>query len=313
MSYRTVKVQGINVSTKSKERILEYIDKYIADNSKLKHQRSAETVKPMVVVTPNPEQITYSKSDPHFADILNRADLAIPDGIGLVLAMKILRVNQMARSDYRMLNRISGVDLMGDMVQLAVRQGFTIGLIGGRGDVALKALECLQKKQLNLQGWAEEAPEFDIRDGKLETEHSMLGIINEADVNSYFIRLARRVSIRRTNMLFIGLGAPKQEYFIEKFMEAWDLTEREIKRRVSPEVPLTELQPIVLMPVGGAFDMIAGRIIRAPLPVRNIGLEWLWRLIQQPWRWKRQVALARFILAVIDERLRGTAYIEAKA
>jgi N-acetylglucosaminyldiphosphoundecaprenol N-acetyl-beta-D-mannosaminyltransferase len=312
MSHHAVKVLGINVSTISKERILERIRIYIDENDKLKSQRSTEFVKPLTFVTPNPEQIMYAQGDNHFADLLNGADIAIPDGIGIVFAMWLLRGNQIARADYKMLNRISGVDLMTDMVNLAERRGFTIGLIGGRGGVALEALDCLRKIQTNLHGWAEDAPEFEIRDGKLETERSILSIINEAGINTYFRELARRVSMHRTNMLFIALGAPKQEYFIEKFLQAWEVIERDIKMRISPDVPLTELRPLVIVPVGGAFDMISGHLHRAPLIVRQFGFEWFWRLIQQPWRWKRQIAIARFIIEVITEKFEHKSFTEAK-
>jgi N-acetylglucosaminyldiphosphoundecaprenol N-acetyl-beta-D-mannosaminyltransferase len=55
------------------------------------------------------------------------------------------------------------------------------------------------------------------------------------------------------------------------------------------------------MGVGGAFDFVAGVQKRAPLWIQRAHLEWLYRLIRQPWRWRRQVALLRFALSVMLE------------
>jgi N-acetylglucosaminyldiphosphoundecaprenol N-acetyl-beta-D-mannosaminyltransferase len=54
-------------------------------------------------------------------------------------------------------------------------------------------------------------------------------------------------------------------------------------------------KPVILMAVGGAFDMLAGKIPRAPKLVQQMGFEWLWRLFQEPWRWKRQLAIFEFL------------------
>jgi len=62
--------------------------------------------------------------------------------------------------------------------------------------------------------------------------------------------------------------------------------------------------------VGGAFDFIAGVQKRAPLAWQRLGLEWLYRLIQQPWRWKRMTRLPRFVLAVLRRGQRGPARFE---
>jgi len=55
------------------------------------------------------------------------------------------------------------------------------------------------------------------------------------------------------------------------------------------------------MGVGGAFDFISGRVRRAPRWMRNLGLEWLHRLSHEPWRWRRMIALPRFVIRVMRE------------
>ncbi|MBI1919347.1 WecB/TagA/CpsF family glycosyltransferase, partial [Candidatus Microgenomates bacterium] len=84
------------------------------------------------------------------------------------------------------------------------------------------------------------------------------------------------------DVLFVAFGFPKQEEWMARNIG---------------KVPVR-----IMAGVGGAFDYISGAVPRAPLPIRLIGFEWLFRLIIQPWRIKRQLALLVFIWLVIKER-----------
>jgi N-acetylglucosaminyldiphosphoundecaprenol N-acetyl-beta-D-mannosaminyltransferase len=86
------------------------------------------------------------------------------------------------------------------------------------------------------------------------------------------------------DILFVAFGSPKQEKWIHS--------------------NLPDLKVKVVMGVGGAFDFISGVTPRAPIWIRKSGLEWLFRLIMQPWRIKRQLALPAFVLLVLKESLR---------
>ncbi len=86
------------------------------------------------------------------------------------------------------------------------------------------------------------------------------------------------------DILFVAFGFPKQEEWIVKNI---------------PNLPVK-----AAMAVGGSFDYISGKVSRAPYFMRMLGLEWLYRLIRQPWRWKRQLALIEFILLVVQERFK---------
>jgi len=79
--------------------------------------------------------------------------------------------------------------------------------------------------------------------------------------------------------LFVAYGAPAQDLWIA----------RNLHRLGVP----------VCMGVGGTFDFIAGVVPRAPDWVQRLGLEWSYRLLRQPWRWRRQLALARFVTLVL--------------
>jgi N-acetylglucosaminyldiphosphoundecaprenol N-acetyl-beta-D-mannosaminyltransferase len=86
----------------------------------------------------------------------------------------------------------------------------------------------------------------------------------------------------RPDLLLVAFGAPAQELWIARNMLALD-------------VPVS-------IGVGGALDFLAGRITRAPQTWQRLGLEWLYRLIQQPWRWRRMSVLPHFALLVLQSR-----------
>ncbi|MEK7577960.1 MAG: WecB/TagA/CpsF family glycosyltransferase [Patescibacteria group bacterium] len=227
---------GINITLSSRETILEYIKKFLIEATK-------KPRKPFIIVTPNSEQIVFARHDTEFKRILNQADVAIPDGFPVARLLNILR--------------IPGVEFMEDLVAMAAKEGYRIGLIGGRADLAIKALACLQKKYQRLEGWAIEPESFNLTD------------------------VIRKIQVTDVKIVFVGLGAPKQEFYIDT---------------------ISKQCPIVLMSVGGSFDIIAGKIQRAPMFIRSIGFEWAWRLVKEPWRWRRQVALVKFVWLVVRHR-----------
>ena len=90
------------------------------------------------------------------------------------------------------------------------------------------------------------------------------------------------INEKKPDILFVGLGAPRQEFWISE-------------NRSRLRVPL-------LIGVGGCFDVISGNLKRAPLFFQRMGLEWLWRLIKEPWRFGRMLALPKFVLLVNREQ-----------
>lgn len=197
------------------------------------------------IVTPNPEFIVSAQDDKDFQDVLNKADLSIPDGVGLKLA--------------GVKNTVAGVDLMERLVGFCSDQAYTIGLLGGGRGVAEKAAECLKGQYHNISVvFADSGGEID-KDGN-SIEYSV-------------------ESIPHTDLLFIAFGHIKQEKWMVQ--------------------NLSKLPVKVMMGVGGAFDYISGEISRAPFWIRSLGLEWLFRLIIEPWRIRRQFALLKFIWLVL--------------
>ncbi|OGH11026.1 MAG: hypothetical protein A3B38_02440 [Candidatus Levybacteria bacterium RIFCSPLOWO2_01_FULL_36_13] len=87
-----------------------------------------------------------------------------------------------------------------------------------------------------------------------------------------------------TDILFVAFGSPKQEIWIKEHF--------------------SDIPAKVIIGVGGSFDFISGKIPRAPELLRNLGLEWLFRLLIQPWRIKRQFSLLKYIYLIVKEKLR---------
>lgn len=216
------------------------------------------------VVTPNPEFIVSAQKDSEFKDIINKSDLSIPDGIGLRLTGKII-------------NRVTGTDLMFALIERASQQGLSIGLLGGKNGVAQKSAEALIVKYPNLKiTLAHEGGEVDSngRKTELRIKNYELG---EENHNSRFktIRSQASLIIPISDILFVAFGHGKQEKWIAQNLN---------------RIPVK-----VAMGVGGAFDYISGQVPRAPVLIRKLGFEWLFRLIIQPWRIKRQIALIKYL------------------
>lgn len=220
---------GVGVTSATQDKILEYLLKELKKDRKRREK--------IVIFTPNPEQISAANCDPKLAGVLNRAQIALPDGIGTVLGSRLIGTPIQAR--------IPGIDFMKSLCENISKWPVNTGYFGGQGDVAEKAGECLRKMYPGLR-----------------VEYASGEVLSEELIRSDI------------DILFVGLGFPKQEQWILENMN---------------KIPAT-----VFMSVGGSFDFLSGRIPRAPVFLRRVGLEWLFRLIVQPWRFKRQLQILHF-------------------
>lgn len=249
-----VNILGVGINDESKPEMLRRITEMVVDEGK------------HYIVTPNPEFVILAQKDKRFAEILAEADLAIPDGIGLVLASRFLHGKKKGLRE-----RITGVDLMTKICQIARKKKWAIFLLGAEEGIAEKCAQILKEKYgLTILG-----------------AHSGWADKTEDKKNQAIIK--KQIGSRECHFIFVAYGAGKQEKWI--------------KRNLG-KIPVR-----VAMGVGGAFDFLSGKVDRAPRVIRQLGLEWLWRLIKEPWRWRRQTALLRFVFLVIKEKLRRYSFL----
>lgn len=205
------------------------------------------------MVTANPEIVMLARREPDLLAILQKADIVTPDGIGIVWA---------ARQKGRPLpERVAGYDLMHALMYEADRRGWGVFLIGADEQTNERAFRTLARQYPGARMAGR-------RNGYFQEEETpeVIEGINEA----------------RPALLFVGLGAPRQERWISAHIDRLDVC--------------------VAVGVGGSLDVLAGRVKRAPRFWQNVHLEWLYRLLAQPSRWRRQMDLPRFVLSVLRDR-----------
>jgi N-acetylglucosaminyldiphosphoundecaprenol N-acetyl-beta-D-mannosaminyltransferase len=199
------------------------------------------------VFTPNPEILLYARDHPDFGSLLDHADLALPDGAGVAL-VQLLRTR-------RRIRRWPGVDVAEAAVRLAAARGDPVMLVGGTGDVGRRA----------AARWRAELPSLSVNAAGSGVRIGEDGVAVSPEEGRTLIESIRST---RPQVVLVGFGAPKQERWIDRYIA---------------EVPSAR----IMMGVGGTLDMWAGRFPRAPRVMHRLGLEWLWRLAQQPSRLPR--------------------------
>lgn len=267
MDLEFTKILGIKVTQSDKKDIISFIIGYL---------RKKQATPPLTIFTPNPEMIVQAHKLPLFADVLNSSAINLPDGQGLLWASRKIYPTSLEK---QISKRIAGVEFMEDLVRLSAQHGLSIGLIGGRRGVAMSALNKIKQRYNSLTGWAIDGPE-------VTTNQSGTLVFTQNDASAYYKNIIERISTSNTRVLFIALGAPKQELFIEKLK----LIAMAQKYNL----------PLVVMSVGGAFDIISGKISRAPQQLSNY--EFIWRLMIEPWRIFRQLRLLTFIYLTLKAR-----------
>ncbi|MCG8400434.1 MAG: WecB/TagA/CpsF family glycosyltransferase [Firmicutes bacterium] len=217
-------------------------------------ERVAEMIRlgrPGRIITLNPEYLFKAVTgSPGLVELVNRADLVTADGEGIVWAGRV--------ADATFPERVTGIDLMLALTRRATTEGWSVYLLGAAPGVAEEAAENLRLRYPGLE--------------VAGTCHGYFKAGEEAAV-------ARRVREAGPQLLFVALGAPKQEQWIDRHIDG--------------------IGPVVAMGVGGSFDVVAGRVTRAPRWMRRLRIEWLGRLFKEPSRWRRMLVLPRFAWLVL--------------
>jgi N-acetylglucosaminyldiphosphoundecaprenol N-acetyl-beta-D-mannosaminyltransferase len=222
-------------------------------------EAGVDSLTPRTLFAVNPEKIVRSQKDGELLSALREADFLIPDGIGVILGLKLIYGKEIGP-----VARVTGIDLMRSLLDSADRRTMKVFLFGGSAQVNRKAAGIISSRYPGL-----------IVAGK---EH---GYISE----DRYEELVQKINSLDIDILFVGLGSPKQEIWIQR---------RKNKLRAK-----------ICMGVGGSLDVIAGKATWAPKWIQRAGLEWLYRLIREPGRIRRQMALPQFALELLKEKITG--------
>jgi len=223
------------------------------------------------IVTPNPEIVLKAREDKNLRLILNHADLALADGFGLKIGSWIL--------GEKIQHRVTGADFTEAIIALAEQEGWKIFLLGGKDDKTTeKAAWHLryEYKNAKIVGTASGGV-VEFKKGRWQTSDS---------------KLLDKINQSQAQIIFVAFGCPRQEKWIFQNLDKL------------PNIKLA-------MTVGGTLDFFSGSKKRATHVLRKIGLEWMWRLAQEPKRIKRiWNATGVFIWTVIKWRLRMITFRE---
>ncbi len=203
-----------------------------------------------MVFTPNSEIIMSAYNNPELMSILNSASVLTADGIGVVYASRILRKP--------LAERCAGFDVAVALLEKLNASEHKLFLFGGKPGIADAAKTELLKTYPNL---------------------NIAGTRNGYFKDSESDEIVREINNSGADIIFVCLGAPKQEEWIYKNRN--------------------KLLAKAALGIGGSLDIFAGQASRAPKIMQKTGLEWLYRLAKEPWRFRRMMVLPKFGFTVI--------------
>jgi N-acetylglucosaminyldiphosphoundecaprenol N-acetyl-beta-D-mannosaminyltransferase len=252
MSYANSRINIGNVlmDNVTMQETLDAIERYIARGS------------PCYIITPNVDHVIIYNRDVEFEICYNQAALCLADGMPILWASKFLGTP--------LIEKVSGSDLVPRLCELAHIKEYKLFFLGGRPGAAEAAKQKLHQTLINLKVVGTYAPPLGFEKDELELK-----------------KIALMIKEAKPDILFVGLGAPKQERWIKKYYQ--------------------ELGVPVSIGVGVTFEFIAGIVKRAPKWMQSTGLEWFWRLCMEPGRlWKRYlIDDMQFFGLILKQKLRG--------
>ncbi|EOT2912905.1 WecB/TagA/CpsF family glycosyltransferase [Clostridium perfringens] len=216
--------------------------------------KEIENKKRVNIISGNPEVLYNGIKNEFLRNSFTKEDaLIIPDGVGTLLAAKINGID--------ITEKIAGIEVMNMLLEEARDKNLKVFLLGAKEETLIKCKEKIKENYdgINIVGSNNGFFDLDNCDDLIEE-------INES----------------KADILFVAMGAPRQEVFIEKYKD--------------------KLCCKIFMGVGGSFDVFAGNVNRAPQFMINIGMEWLYRVAKEPWRIKRLGSIPKFLVLSLKER-----------
>ena len=245
MTKRRVILAGIPIDSLTMQETLSRIDKSITSGQMLHH----------VVV--NAAKLVNAQKDSALRASIVECDIINPDGQAIVWAGHLL--------DQPLPERVTGIDLMENLVKLAAEKRYKIFFLGAKEEVLMKMIAKYTQQYGNniIAGY---------RNGYFTKEEEP--------------QVAKQIADSKADILFVAISSPKKEIFLNSYKDL--------------------IKTPFIMGVGGSFDVIAGLVKRAPLWMQRSGLEWFYRLCQEPGRmWKRYLyGNSAFIYLILMEKFK---------
>lgn len=227
MPLHRIKFMNSYIDNVTKKEAIEYIEECIRDR------------KIGQVITPNVDQIVRIEWDEYFKKICENCELLLVDGHPLMWIAKWY--------GRPFKEKITGSDLVPSLCEVAAKKGYSVFLLGAAPGVAEKAARKLEKKYHGLKVAGVYSPPIGFEKDKEEIK-----------------KINRILKESKADMLFVGIGVPKQDIFIYENMHEY-------------QIPMS-------FSIGGTIDFIAGEQKRAPKWMSSHGLEWFYRFIHNPKR-----------------------------
>lgn len=205
------------------------------------------------IATPNTEIAMRAKDQPELAGLVNSFDLVVPDGIGLIYASKIKKLP--------LKERVTGFDISIELLKLGKKRPITFYFLGGKPGISKAAKENVERDYAGVKVVGERDGYFSLNDEE---------------------KIVEEISSLRPDVIFVGLGFPKQEGFISRNKD--------------------KIDGKIIIGNGGVLDILAGVSNRAPDIFIKLNLEWFYRLIKNPSRLGRQLAIPRFMISVLTNK-----------
>ncbi|WP_294392389.1 WecB/TagA/CpsF family glycosyltransferase [uncultured Clostridium sp.] len=209
------------------------------------------------IISGNPEVLFNGLNNSMLKKSFNDKDsIIIPDGVGTVIASKLIKEP--------VKEKIAGIDVVKEVLIKADREEKSVYFLGAKEDVVVKCVENIKRDYPHL---------------KIVGCHNGYFDINNCE------DIVKDIQNSSPWAIFVAMGSPRQEIFIEKIKNITDTK--------------------IFMGVGGVFDIFAGNLKRAPQWMISCGLEWLYRVYKEPFRIKRLISIPKFLLIVIKNRKEG--------
>ena len=229
------KILDFKIFNKDKNALMDYIEGFEKVN----------------IISGNPEVLFNGLNNPVLKESFSdKNSVIIPDGVGTVLASKLLRKP--------VEEKIAGIDVVREVLIKANSEAKSIYLLGAKEEILKKCVENIKSEFSDL---------------KVSGSHNGFFDLNNCD------DIIQDIVIHKPWAIFVAMGSPRQEIFIQRIMDSVDTH--------------------IFMGVGGVFDIFAGELKRAPKWMISLGLEWLYRVIKEPFRIKRLITIPKFLLLVL--------------